>query len=847
MSSRGRGRGDRGGRGHNNGGPPNRERSDTDRSTGSGGGERGGFRAGRGRPRVDRRQMELEKFDLVPTRGAVQDKKGSTGAPMQFLSNYFTLDKRTDWGIFHYRVDFAPADIETREKKQLFRNHKDKFGGNYIFDGSSLYVSNRISPDPLVVCSVRDSDKSKVEMTIHLVATLTPTDVMYLQVFNILMRKCLEFMELEELGRHFYDRHKAIVINAHRLELWPGYKTSIRNHEYDILLGVELTHKVIRRDTCLHVMDSLIAARGDFRENVKRELIGCIVMTHYNRKTYRVDDIDWDMTPKSTFDYADKGKTSYFDYFKQKYGMTCTVLGQPMLISRPKKKDFHRGQTGPISLVPEFCQMTGLTDAMRSNFQLMKCLTGYLHVSPQTRVEQVKGFMTRLRAAPGVEKELQNWGLKFNEKLVPVKGRTLEKQKILFGPTTMDLAKAKFDLPNNSSDWDQSFRNKEMFSTVALDNWVIIVPQRDASSVEILVSNLQRVGNPLKFRLSRPLEVLRINDIRVPSYMAAIDQAMSNYGRRIQMIFVILAKQEVDVYSAVKKKCTIDYGVLSQCLVIKNITHQTRALSIATKVVVQLNAKLGGEPWVVQVPLAKLMIVGFDVYHCARGRGASIGALVATTNANQTKYYSTTSSHNTREELSSNLCADFTKCLYAYAQVNNELPSRIIIYRDGVGEGQLNYIFSTEMRQIQDSIKTIYADGGRPMPKFSFVIVTKRINTRIFALNQPGNRIENPNPGSIVDDVITLPERFDFYLISQYSRQGTVSPTSYNILHDEQGLNADKLQQLTYKLCHVYFNWSGTISVPAPCQYAHKLAYLTGMALQGAKSGEQLSHVLHFL
>lgn len=43
----------------------------------------------------------------------------------------------------------------------------------------------------------------------------------------------------------------------------------------------------------------------------------------------------------------------------------------------------------------------------------------------------------------------------------------------------------------------------------------------------------------------------------------------------------------------------------------------------------------------------------------------------------------------------------WTECLYAYAQVNNELPSRIIIYRDGVGEGQLNYIFSTEMRQIQ--------------------------------------------------------------------------------------------------------------------------------------------------
>ena len=33
---------------------------------------------------------------------------------------------------------------------------------------------------------------------------------------------------------------------------------------------------------------------------------------------------------------------------------------------------------------------------------------------------------------------------------------------------------------------------------------------------------------------------------------------------------------------------------------------------------------------------------------------------------------------------------------------------------------------------------------------------------------------------------------------------------------------------LTYKLCHTYFNVAGAISVPAPVQYAHKLAYLVG-------------------
>ena len=33
--------------------------------------------------------------------------------------------------------------------------------------------------------------------------------------------------------------------------------------------------------------------------------------------------------------------------------------------------------------------------------------------------------------------------------------------------------------------------------------------------------------------------------------------------------------------------------------------------------------------------------------------------------------------------------------------------------------------------------------------------------------------------GTVVDDVVTLPERYDFFLVSQSVRQGTVNPTSY--------------------------------------------------------------------
>lgn len=60
--------------------------------------------------------------------------------------------------------------------------------------------------------------------------------------------------------------------------------------------------------------------------------------------------------------------------------------------------------------------------------------------------------------------------------------------------------------------------------------------------------------------------------------------------------------------------------------------------------------------------------------------------------------------------------------------------------------------------------------------------------------------------------------RFDFFIVSQHVRQGTVSPTHYICVHDSIGMKADHLQRLSYKMTHLYYNWPGTVRVPAPCQ-----------------------------
>lgn len=63
---------------------------------------------------------------------------------------------------------------------------------------------------------------------------------------------------------------------------------------------------------------------------------------------------------------------------------------------------------------------------------------------------------------------------------------------------------------------------------------------------------------------------------------------------------------------------------------------------------------------------------------------------------------------------------------------------------------------------------------------------------------------------------------YDFFLVSQHVRQGTVTPTHYNVVHDLSGLKPDHMQKLTYKLTHMYYNWPGTIRVPAPCQVSQQ-------------------------
>lgn len=70
----------------------------------------------------------------------------------------------------------------------------------------------------------------------------------------------------------------------------------------------------MRDETVLHILTQVKQENRDFKLKAEQALLGLTVLTAYNNKTYRIDDIKWDKTPESTFE-KDGKQISFIQYF----------------------------------------------------------------------------------------------------------------------------------------------------------------------------------------------------------------------------------------------------------------------------------------------------------------------------------------------------------------------------------------------------------------------------------------------------------------------------------------------------------------------------------------------------
>jgi aubergine-like protein len=156
------------------------------------------------------------------------------------------------------------------------------------------------------------------------------------------------------------------------------------------MLNIDVAFRVVRSDTALEFINAqreLAEKKNlDAQQEINEACTGAVVVTGYNNRTYRVDHVDFASNPSSTFD-KNGTVTSFKDYYKAQYNQDVTDLSQPLLVHKDKK-------TGrEVLLIPELCKMTGLNDAMRADFRLMKDLAQITHTDAQRKANECKNLL----------------------------------------------------------------------------------------------------------------------------------------------------------------------------------------------------------------------------------------------------------------------------------------------------------------------------------------------------------------------------------------------------------------------------------------------------------------------
>lgn len=127
----------------------------------------------------------------------------------------------------------------------------------------------------------------------------------------MIKQRAIEKLGLKWMKGDYFDPAAGIEMPEWQITIWPGYRTTIRQHERELLLGFEVVHKLLRTDSAYSTIQQVVYRYGTGEEAIraiKRALIGAIVISCYNNKTYRIDDVDFGSNPMCKSNVRDETK-----------------------------------------------------------------------------------------------------------------------------------------------------------------------------------------------------------------------------------------------------------------------------------------------------------------------------------------------------------------------------------------------------------------------------------------------------------------------------------------------------------------------------------------------------------
>lgn len=92
-------------------------------------------------------RLRRERNELLRTRPSTAETKlGTSGTPVTLQANYFRFQRRPNWQIYRYHVEFKPEVLSEKFRKSLIFSLKEMLGG-YLFDGTQLFLTRKLESD----------------------------------------------------------------------------------------------------------------------------------------------------------------------------------------------------------------------------------------------------------------------------------------------------------------------------------------------------------------------------------------------------------------------------------------------------------------------------------------------------------------------------------------------------------------------------------------------------------------------------------------------------------------------------------------------------------------------------
>ena len=512
-----------------------------------------------------------------------------------FLSKTITLYQ------YPFKVDpeIEAGDVNIRRiiQRSSYRELKSIYG-EFIISGDSLFGINKIEEMKNVLAVVYSNGRKEFKLLFQKCANeriLKQEDVrkdpLAKQFLELIIRDILHSNPKLEFYKDIFvltTSEQQINQDDVSVLFYPGFTTSFMETDSGNYLNVTLKNKIIQKESVLDYLNNYYEGYKkdkNIQKQINEDLKGRPFKVSYAKKNYRIDGINFDLTPKKN-EILYQGKTrSLVEYYQLAHELKIKDINQPLI--EVKKKN-AQGLPQTTYYIPELCSLSGLEDADRKNGKFMQELAYYTKLEPNDRVKKTDEFIKLLyddstdeKHPISAKKKREKYGIEIKPTSNLFDAYYMQETKLLAGKV-----KGKNKLVKSS---DKTF---PVLEKVNMTNWVCFYEKKDYNAAEKLYETMVAASKAYEFKIEEPAWVEMPNNSKYKDWIERAEECFpQDEESEYDFAVFLLGKNSDDLYPILKKHSICRNGYISQVVKSRTINKPKGFMSVCSKILLQINAK----------------------------------------------------------------------------------------------------------------------------------------------------------------------------------------------------------------------------------------------------------------